>query len=1021
MKKILLSLSIVATMLTANAQELNHLASYDTGLEDASETVAYSTDKKYAYVTNSSANNFHIVNITNPENPVLVSTIDLSPYGAGPNSIAVNESVENLKVVTVAVEAENKQDNGNVVVFDLDGNHLITIEAGALPDMLTFSPNGHFLLVANEGEPNNDYTVDPEGSITIINRTTGTPNVSTLTFDSFNDKKHSLINKGIRIFGNNGTATVAQDLEPEFITFSEDNTKAFIVCQENNAVVVVGLDAETNNHEVLDILPLGVKNHSLGTPSIDLFNLNELVSDWPVLGTPVYDGGQAPVMLGGFSGMHVDYSASTEEEIVFYVVPDRGPNDSPVKKNEFTPALSQNVRPFKLPNYQGRIVKFTANIATGTVSLDEQIMLTRQDGTTPITGKGNIPGFDEIPVTYADADTEYPNIDYTDNEGETFHALPYDELGGDFEGIVMDNDGNFWMCDEYRPAIYKFQPNGTLIERYVPSGTHLLGDTPVAEGTYGAETLPAVYSKRRANRGFEAIAYDNDNNTIYTWIQTPLYNPNSSTKNNSDVIRILAINASTGAPTAEYIYLLERNKFSGFSESRVDKMGDAVYVGDGKFLVVERDSSGPDSVNGKKYIFEIDTNFATNTLGQSYGDLTLEQMTADELAEAGVMVVNKIKMLNTPSLGYVSSDKLEGLSLVPGGKLALMNDNDFGLAGAGITDNSVLGIVTFSDDYGFDASNRDDAINIVNHPTYGMFMPDAIASYNVNGVEYIVTANEGDSRDYDGYSEEERVKDLTLNTEYFPEAEALQENEDLGRLKTTTANGDLNGDGTFEQIFSYGGRSFSIFDQYGNLVFDSANEFELTIAEEEASIFNQDEGDFDDRSDDKGPEPEAVAIGQIGDYTYAFIGLERQNSLMVYDITNPWDVEFISYYNYNNTTGDIAPEIIKFISADDSPNGKPMILVGYEVSGTLAMIEVDTENMSTISQEVANNSFKIYPNPIIGNTLNINKEVSGAVYNTLGQLVLEFNKTNTIDVSSLKAGVYIIATKENGSKRFIKK
>lgn len=1010
MKKILWSFGFIAVMLTANAQELTHLASFQTNMEDAAETVAYDATNQLAYITNSGANNFYIINISNPENPTLVNMVDLAPYGGGPNSIVAGQGF-----VGVAVENENKQENGKVVVFDANGNYQIDITVGALPDMLAVTPDQTKLLVANEGEPSSDYTVDPEGSVTIINPVT--QNISTITFDSYNDKKASLLNKGVRIFGNNGNATVAQDLEPEFITFSADSSKAFVVCQENNAVAVIDLEENT----LLDIMPLGYKNHLLGTPSVELFNLNEVVDNWPELGTPVYDGGQPTVMLGGFSGMYVDENMSTEETIVFYVVPDRGPNDSPVAKDHFEPNLPQKARPFKLPDYQGRIVKFTANVVTGEITLDEQILLTRQDGTTPITGKGNIPGFDEVPVTYADENTEFPNADYTDiTTGETYHALPYDEFGGDFEGIVKDNDGNFWMCDEYRPALYKFQPNGTLIERYVPAGTHLLGTNPVEEGTYGAETLPAVYSKRRANRGFEAIAYDSNTHMIYAWIQTPMYNPDSSTKNDSDVIRILQIDANNGTPTGEYVYLLERNKYDGYAASRVDKIGDAVYIGDGKFLVAERDSSSPDNVHGKKYIFEIDTNFATNVLGMEFTDMTLEQMTADDLMTAGIKTVNKIKMLNTPSIGYVSSDKLEGVSLVPGGKIALMNDNDFGLAGAGITDNSVLGIVSFADDYSFDASNRDDEINIVAHPTYGMFMPDAIATYNVDDVDYIVTANEGDSRDYDGYSEEERVKDLELNPDYFPNAEALQEDEDLGRLKTTTANGDLDNDGVFEQIFSYGARSFSIFDMYGNLVFDSANEFELTIAAEEPEIFNQDEGDFDDRSDDKGPEPEAVAIGQIEDHTYAFIGLERQNSIMVYDITNPWDVEFITYYNDNNTTGDVAPEIIKFVSADESPNGNPILLVGYEVSGTLAIIEIE-DNMSVISQEVQDNSFKIYPNPVVNNTLNFNKSLSGSVYNYNGQRVMEFKDAEKINVSSLQQGVYIIKTLENGSKRFMKK
>ncbi|UZO79474.1 hypothetical protein NBT05_10935 [Aquimarina sp. ERC-38] len=381
---------------SAQVQELLHLSSYQTDMEDAAETVAYSSFKKRAYFTSSSDNSLSILDISNPVTPVLVQKIDLSPYGAGPNSVAVFESL-----VAVAVEAEVKQDNGMVVFFDTDGTFLTSVVCGALPDMLTFTPDGTKVLVANEGEPNDAYTNDPEGSISIIDISQGvaTASTTTINFEVFNNKKAALQNKGVRIFGNSNTATVAQDLEPEFITVTPDGSRAYVNCQENNALVVI--DLSTN--EILDILPLGYKNHLLGTPSVTSYVLNQEIEDWPVLGTPVYDNGQPEVLLGGFSGLYYDASESTDSEMVFYTVPDRGPNDSTISKSETTPPAPQNLRPFKLPDYQGRIVKFTINTSTGEVSLAPDILLFRKDGQTPITGKGNIPGFDEVPVTYTDS------------------------------------------------------------------------------------------------------------------------------------------------------------------------------------------------------------------------------------------------------------------------------------------------------------------------------------------------------------------------------------------------------------------------------------------------------------------------------------------------------------------------------------------------------------------------------------------------------------------------------------------
>ena len=259
----------------------------------------------------------------------------------------------------------------------------------------------------------------------------------------------------------------------------------------------------------------------------------------------------------------------------------------------------------------------------------------------------------------------------------------------------------------------------------------------------------------------------------------------------------------------------------------------------------------------------------------------------------------------------------------------------------------------------FDASDRDGMISITNWPTKGMYMPDAIASYSFQGQTYIVTANEGDARDYGGYSEEVRVKDLELDPVAFPNAAVLQEDENLGRLKTTTANGDIDGDGKFEEIYSYGARSFSIWSGSGELVYDSGADFENITAARIPADFNSnnDENDsFDNRSDDKGPEPEGVALGQIGSRTIAFIGLERVGGIMAYDISNPQDVQFLDYINNrdfsvdaeidgktNPLVGDLGPEGLVFINASKSPNGKPMLVVGNEVSGTTTLFEVNVE------------------------------------------------------------------------------
>lgn len=1030
--------------LAQNSLNLNYLSTYQTGVFDgsAAEIAAFDVTSARVFFTNANANSVTILDISNPVMPSKVMDIDMSTYGGGVNSVAIYNGL-----VAVAVQANDKTMPGSVVFFNTDGTFQAEVVVGALPDMLTFNQDGTKVLVANEGEPNDLYDVDPEGSVSIIDLSNGVANatITNVTFESFNDKKVSLQNRGIRIYGPN--ATVAQDLEPEYITVTPDNATAYVSLQENNALAVIDL----TNNTLRDILPLGYKDHLRGAPILTEYKINELI-DLPSLGTPVYAGNRGPVILGGFSGLYFDANESDADNYVFYTIPDRGPNDAQVSPNSLDQdGIEQDLRPFLLPEYQGRIVKFTLNITTGAMTLDDQVLLTRQDGTTPISGKGNIIGFDEVPVAYTQAGTPYNSADLT-SPTDTFHILNHDPFGGDFEGIVRDNDGNFWMCDEYRPAIYKFGTDGILIERYVAAETSFLGFAPLEPGFYGAETLPKIYNKRRANRGFEAIAYDSDANIIYAFIQSPIENPGSSVRNQSDVIRILGIDATDGTPVAEYVYLLERNRDAGLG-TRVDKIGDAVYTGNGKFLVIERDSSVPGEDTGKKYIFEINLAGATNILNNpialrdsvsTTGFKTLEQMTADELAAEGIQAVHKTKMLNLPSIGYLPSDKAEGLALLPGGSLAVLNDNDFGLAGAGITDDSVLGIIDFSQNYGFDPSDRDNGINIAPQPVLGTFHPDAITSYTINGKTYVLTANEGDARVYpmsdleggpnegDIFNEEDRMDDFVLDEIAFPNASVLQQNENLGRLNGLTKDGDLDGDGDYDILYAFGARSFSIWDALGNLVFDSGDDFEQITAAEYPNDFNSnnDENDsFESRSDNKGPEPEAVIVAELDGVPYAFIGLERIGGIMVYDISDPAAPEFVLYINNRDFSvmnvetsevGDLGPEDIKFISAADSPNGDALLIVSNEVSGSVSIFTFG--DVPTDVDDIAANTsnWRVYPNPV-QDVIFTNINADFAIYNSVGQQLMRVKNSNYVNVSRLPAGTFVIRNLQNGQSQLFMK
>jgi 2',3'-cyclic-nucleotide 2'-phosphodiesterase (5'-nucleotidase family) len=243
-----------------------------------------------------------------------------------------------------------------------------------------------------------------------------------------------------------------------------------------------------------------------------------------------------------------------------------------------------------------------------------------------------------------------------------------------------------------------------------------------------------------------------------------------------------------------------------------------------------------------------------------------------------------------------------------------------------------------------DVSDRDGAAasNLINpvlgNPVFGLYMPDAIASYSAGGQTYYVTANEGDDRnDFLNPDETTTVSNAgyILDPTVFPNAATLKTDAVLGRLVVsnfTGLRGDTDNDGDIDEILSYGARSFSILDSAGNIVFDSGDMIEMIVASQFPTRFD------DARSDNKGPEPEGVTIATLGARTYAFVGLERSHMTLVFDVTNPAAVTFTGGMN---RTGDLNPEGLTVISATDSPTGKPLLLVANEVSNTLTIFEID--------------------------------------------------------------------------------
>lgn len=313
-----------------------------------------------------------------------------------------------------------------------------------------------------------------------------------------------------------------------------------------------------------------------------------------------------------------------------------------------------------------------------------------------------------------------------------------------------------------------------------------------------------------------------------------------------------------------------------------------------------------------------------------------------------------------PDADPVNDLEPEYISVTPDGTMAyvaLQENNAFAvmdLATLEFTQLVSMGLVDHSNGADMDATD-DTVIDIAPRNTLGLRMADAIVAFDVGGATYVATANEGDGRgdgiDDDGtavaFGDEARVGDLL-------DAGLIDESVDtagLDRLAVSTIDGDTDGDGDIDVLHSFGGRGFTIFDEGGNVVFNSGSELESIIADRAPERFNNDDGEsvgsVDDdgdvivqnRSDAKGPEPEAIEFGLVGNRPYLFVGAERDSGVFVYNMADPANPVFVSYID-GFATDNVSPETIDFIPASESATGNAQIAVSYEVSGSTAVYDL---------------------------------------------------------------------------------
>lgn len=331
----------VASHGSSSTVSVTHIGRYSTGVYDdgAAEIPTYDANTERLFVVNGSIPGIDVLDISDPANPTQIDAIETG--GSGPNNVAVHDGT-----VAAAVEAENTQDDGYVAFYNAaDLSEITTISVGPLPDMVTFAADSNYVLTANEGEPNDDYSTDPAGSVSVIDISEGiaSATVDTASFTPFDGQKAELRERGIRIYGED--ASVSEDLEPEYV--ATDGTTAYVSLQENNALAIVDIEAA----EITELQPLGYKDHSIPANALDAIDDDTVdITTQPIYGMyqpdaiETYETDGETYLVAANEGDAREYAALFETGVLKQVdgqwgldaTEDDGDNiDMPVAASEF--------------------------------------------------------------------------------------------------------------------------------------------------------------------------------------------------------------------------------------------------------------------------------------------------------------------------------------------------------------------------------------------------------------------------------------------------------------------------------------------------------------------------------------------------------------------------------------------------------------------------------------------------------------------------------------------------------------
>lgn len=362
-------------------------------------------------------------------------------------------------------------------------------------------------------------------------------------------------------------------------------------------------------------------------------------------GVKVYNGGYGSAVV-----------QDPNDPAVFYLLTDRGPNID---------GTITNSKVFAQPGFVPKIGKF--RLVDNQLVLEKDIELQNENNVklTGLPNPANLGSTGEIAL---------------DLNGTT---LANSADGIDSEGLAMAPDGSFWISDEYGPHILHVDANGKTLERINPFGSGK-----------GGRKIPAVFARRRPNRGMEGLTITPDGKTLVGIMQFPLYNPSSAAISGSLVTRILTFDIATGA-TKQYVYLIDNAKLQAISE--------ITAITNTTFLVLERDGEYASASNKStvvKKIYKIDLATATDisdatdaVAGKLYNGKTIEELkTAADLQANGITPVTKtlvVDLANDLTTIY-PHDKAEGIAVINATTIAISNDDDFGITGTGTYSAKIL-------------------------------------------------------------------------------------------------------------------------------------------------------------------------------------------------------------------------------------------------------------------------------------------------------------------------------------------